>query len=451
MTQVTTPGAAGVEYEGVRQIAVEAYVYLYPLVMMDVTRRQMTNTEGGERVGFGPMNSFTHMRAFPPPEFKAVPWANLDTLYSLAWLDLRDEPLILSTPDTTGRYYLLPIQDMWTDVFAVPGKRTSGTEAGHFAVVPLGWQGELPSQVRRIHATTPMAWIIARTQTNGADDYAAVHDVQNGFTITPLSRWGQQAQPGTVTIDPTVDMTTTPVEQVNRMPAAAFFTYAAELMKVHPPHATDWSIRARMQRIGLEPGKTFDTNSAGATTRQVLDQACATALELIRAKTSTLGTLVDGWQVSADTMGVYGNFYLKRAALAMIGLGSNPPEDAIYPLAFVDGDGNPLNGEHNYVLHFGQHDLPPVDAFWSLTLYDQDGYQVPNPLNRCALGDRDPLRHNADGSLDLHIQHNSLGGQQEANWLPAPRGPFALFLRLYEPNAEVLDGRWRPPGVRRRQ
>jgi hypothetical protein len=169
----------------------------------------------------------------------------------------------------------------------------------------------------------------------------------------------------------------------------------------------------------------------------------------MQAKVSTLGRPANGWQVSAETMGVYGNHYLKRATLAMVGLGSNPPEDAIYPLTFVDADGEPLNGERHYLLHFDRHGLPPVEAFWSVTAYDQDGFQVANPLNRCALGDRDDLRYNADGSLDLLIQHQSPGVELEANWLPAPPGPLALFMRLYEPTAEVLDGRWEPPGVRR--
>ncbi len=146
-------------------------------------------------------------------------------------------------------------------------------------------------------------------------------------------------------------------------------------------------------------------------------------------------------------MGVYGNHYLKRAALAMIGLGSNPPEDAIYPLAFIDADGQTLNGENDYLLHFDQHELPPVNAFWSLTLYDRDGFAVPI-LNRRALGDRDPIRYNDDGSLDLYIQSGNPGPLKEPNWLPAPRAPLALFLRLYEPKAPVLDGRWTPPAVK---
>ena len=438
-----------------RQIAMEAYIYLYPLVIMDLTRRQMTNIEPGERVGFGPMNTFTHMRAFPPPEFKAVPWANFDTLYSLAWLDLTAGPLILSTPDTGGRYYLLPMQDMWTDVFAVPGKRTSGTKSGHFAVVPPGWHGDLPAEVVRIEATTPMAWVLGRTQTNGAGDYPSVHRVQDGLSVTPLSQWGQQPDQEwgrpTVAVDPSVDMTTQPVEQVNRMPAADFFAYSADLLRVHPPHATDWSILARMRRIGIEPGKPYDTRALDPAIQQALDQAATDGLAALRAKVPILAPLVNGWQVPAETMGVYGNHYLKRATLAMVGLGSNPAEDAIYPLAFTDGDGSPLHGEHDYRLHFDPWDLPPVGAFWSLTLYDTDGFQVPNRLNRYAFGDRDPLRYDADGSLNLTVQHEDPGQGLTSNWLPSPRGPFALFLRLYEPNAEALDGSWSPPPVRRTQ
>jgi hypothetical protein len=276
-----------------------------------------------------------------------------------------------------------------------------------------------------------------------------VHQIQDGFTITPMSRWGLEPQPITVRIDPTVDMTTRPVDQVNRMPAAAYFAYAMALLKQHPPHVTDWSIVARMQRIGIEPAKSFDIETLDTAIKQALNRAVPAAQQAMQAKVPTLGRLVNGWQVSAETMGVYGNSYLKRATLAMVGLGSNPSEDAIYPLTFADSDGKPLNGTNDYVLHFDRHELPPVEAFWSVTLYDQDGFQVPNPHNRCALGDRDALRYDADGSLDLFIQHESPSPEREANWLPAPRGALALFMRLYAPTAEVLDGRWEPPAVRR--
>ncbi len=149
--------------------------------MMDATRRQMTNSEGGERPGFGPMNTFSHMRAVPPVEFKAVPWPSSDTLYSLAWLDLREEPLVMSAPDTGGRYYMLPVQDMWTDVFAVPGKRTTGSEPGHFAIVPPSWHGQVPAGIMRIAAPTPIVWVMGHTQASGPDDYPEVNREVNRY------------------------------------------------------------------------------------------------------------------------------------------------------------------------------------------------------------------------------------------------------------------------------
>ncbi len=243
--------------------------------------------------------------------------------------------------------------------------------------------------------------------------------VPDGITITPLFRWGREMQPVEVATDPAVDMNTQPVTQVSRMSGAEYFTHAAELIKLHPPHITDWSIVERLRRIGVEPGKSFEVDALDPATRDALDQAAPAGLRAIEAKIPKLAPVINGWQMSTETMGVYGNHYLKRAALAMIGLGSNPPEDAIYPLAFVDSDGNTLNGENDYVLHFDQRELPPVEAFWSLTLYDRDGFAVPNPLNRRALGDRDPLRYNDDGSLDLLIRTENPGPLDEPNWLPA--------------------------------
>ncbi|MCP9819259.1 DUF1254 domain-containing protein [Synechococcus sp. Cruz-9H2] len=431
------------------EIGIEAYTYLYPLVVMDATRRQAVNVEAGKAFGRGPMNTFTHVPAFPPADFRDVVRPNFDTLYSIAWLDLTKEPMVVAVPDTQGRYYMLPMLDMWSDVFACPGKRTTGTGAGRFAVVPPGWQGRLPEGVQRINAPTPYVWIIGRTQTNGEKDYGAVHQVQAGYTTTPLSQLGKTPQPVRATIDPTVDMKTPPMTQVDGMDAGKYFGYAAELLQVNPPHITDQPIVARMRQIGIEPGKSFDLGKADLAVKRALERAASDALEAMRAKVPTLARVVNGWQMNTDTMGVYGNYYLKRAIVALVGLGANLPEDAVYPLNIGDADGNPLTGANQYVLHFAQNEIPPAQAFWSISLYDEHGFPTANDLKRNAIGDRDALKFNADGSVDLYIQHASPGAERESNWLPAPAGDFNLTMRVYSPKSEVTDGRWAPPAVKK--
>ena len=222
-------------------------------------------------------------------------------------------------------------------------------------------------------------------------------------------------------------------------------------MGLHRPHLTDWSMVARMKRIGIEPGKSFDIEALDPATREALEQAPVAAREAMREKLPTLARVVNGWQMNTDTVGVYGNYYLKRALLTILGMGAIPPEEGIYPIVFTDADGTQLDGEHDYVLHFDKQELPPVDAFWSVTMYDQDGLQVANALNRFALGDRDPLRYNEDGSLDLYIQPENPGPAKEPNWLPSVPGPFDLTMRLYLPGAEAINGQWNPPPVRRTQ
>jgi len=441
------PGVAqSTSTDEAQAIAQEAYVYLYPLVLMDLTRKQLTNTDPKVNPFAGPANAFTSVRAFPTAEMRSVVRPNFDTLYSIAWLDLTNGPAIVSAADTGGRYFLLQMLDMWSDVFAVPGKRTNGTNAANFALVPPGWSGNLPPDVERINAPTPYVWIIGRTQTDGVKDYDAVHKVQDGYKITLLDDWGKAPRKVEQKIDPSVDTKTEPLRLVNGMPAAEFFKYGAELMKRNPPHVTDWSTLARMKRIGLEPGK-FDSTKVSV---DALTKGAAAGLELMTDKAPTVARVVNGWQMNTDTMGVYGDYYLKRAIIAMIGLGANQADDAIYPLNIADADGKSVMGENKYVLHFDKDQLPPVGAFWSLTMYDAEGFPVANPINRFAIGDRDALKYNADGSLDLYVQNENPGPDKEANWLPAPKsGQLALTLRLYAPKPQVADGRWNPPPIKR--
>ena len=442
----------GITEQEAYEIGVEAYVYLYSLITMDVTRRVATNLPAGVKPGLGPKNVFHHMRAFPAADFRTVVRPNFDTLYSSAWLDLTKEPMVVSAQDTGGRYYLLQMLDMWSDAFAVPGKRTSGTKAQNYAVVPQGWNGNLPKGLGRIEAPTPHVWIIGRTQTNGPKDYEAVHKVQDGYTITPLSQWGRKVVLEKLEFDPTVDMKTPPGEQVTTMPAAKYFRYGAELMKVNRPHVTDWSTLARLKRIGIVPGESFYFAKASPAIKAGLERAVVDGLQLMKDTIPSLAPVVNGWAMNTSTMGVYGNFYMKRAIVALVGLGANQPQDAIYPLNLSDADGKPMEGGKRYVLHFSKAELPPVDAFWSVTMYDATGYPIANRLNRFAIGDRDALRYNADGSLDIYIQHESPGKDKESNWLPSPaKDVLSVTIRLYAPKPQALDGRWVPPAIKRVQ
>jgi hypothetical protein len=431
-----------------RAIALDAYIYFYPLVSMDITRLQSTNVEPGKEFAKGPMNMFVSVPEYPPADLKVVVRVNFDTLYSVAWLDLTKEPLIVSAPDTDGRYYLLPMLDMWTDVFASPGWRTTGTQAGNFLVTPPGWMGEVPSGFSHIPAPTPYVWVIGRTKTDGSADYPAVNKIQAGYKVTPLSGWGKPTVPVTVEIDPSVNMKTAPKAQVDTMPAGKYFAYAAELMKLHPPHVTDQPIIAQMKRLGIEPGKSFDIDNVDAVVRDALEAAPAEGQKLMAWKLPTLARVANGWSMNTDTVGVYGNNYLKRAIIAQVGLGANLPEDAIYPMNLGDEAGKPLNGANKYTMHFAKGATPPVNAFWSITLYDEEGFQVGNALNRFALSSYMPFKTNADGSLDLYFQNESPGKDLEANWLPAPKEPFNLTMRLYAPTPEALTGKWNPPPVK---
>jgi hypothetical protein len=429
-------------------IGVDAYLYFYPIVTMDITRRQITNMTSGEIGGLGgPMNMFHNAEAFPTADMRAVVRPNFDTLYSSAWLDLTKEPVIVSAPDTNGRYYLLPMLDMWTDVFASPGWRTTGTGAGDFLIAPPGWSGTVPAEVTRIDAPTPYVWIIGRTKTDGPADYDAVHKIQAGYKITPLSQWGKQPVPPEAKIDANIDMKTPPKKQVDSMEAGKYFAYAAELLKLQPPHLTDQPIIAQLERLGFEVGKSFNLDTADPAVKKGLESAPADAQKLMAWKLPTIARVANGWSMNTDTMGVYGNYYLKRAMIAQAGLGANLPEDAIYPLNLGDNEGKPLDGANDYTIHFAKDQIPPAQAFWSITLYDNEGFQVANPLNRFAVSSWMPFAYNTDGSLDLYFQNESPGAGKEANWLPAPKGPYNLTMRIYAPSSDALTGKWTPPPV----
>jgi hypothetical protein len=430
------------------EIGVQAYIYAYPMVLMELTRQISTNVRAPAGV-LAPMNQFAHMRAFPDHTFREVVRPNADTLYSIVWFDVAKEPIVLSVPDTGGRYYVLQMLDMWTDVFAAPGSRTSGTKAGDFAIVGPRWNGKLPDGVERLRCPTNIGWIIGRTQTNGKADYENVHRIQDGFKLTPLSQRGKSYTPlAESPEDHTVDMKTPPPIQLAKMSAQTYFEMFADLMKNNPPHELDWPMVVQLRQIGIVPGKDFVFSKLDPQTQKALERAVGEARKMIEDRAERSGEFVNGWLIAREGMGNYGTSYLQRANVALIGLGANVPDDAVYPMSFVDSERKPYNGSNRYVLHLDNGQLP-VNAFWSLTMYDEDAYFADNSIRRYAIGDRDKLKFNNDGSLDIYIQHESPGKDKESNWLPAPKDTFNLVIRLYWPKTEILTGAWNPPAVER--
>jgi DNA sulfur modification protein DndE len=427
----------------IQVIAEAAYIYGYPLVTMDITMKQMTNVPNPGEFS-APLNQFAHVPEYPDPDFKAVVSPNADTLYSSTFLDLSKEPIVLHVPDVEGRYYLMPMLDAWTNVFASPGKRTTGTGANDFVITGPFWDGIVPEGTTQIKSPTNLVWIIGRTQTNGPADYDAVHKIQEQYALTPLSSFGKPYQPPQdVPIDPTVDMKTPPGVQTNNLGGPEFFNRMALLMKENPPAAEDAEVLKKFEKIGLYPGKPFDTTKLSPQTIEILEQTPKTAQQKILSNFKDLGAVVNGWTVALN-IGAYDVRYTDRATIALVGLGANLPQDAVYPATYLDNEGNGLNGANKYVMHFEQP--PPVGAFWSITMYGKDKFFVENPIERYAIGDRDDISYNEDGSLDIYIQYDTPEGN-ESNWLPSPPDDFQLIMRLYWPEDDVLSGKWQPPPV----
>ncbi|EHK64946.1 DUF1254 domain-containing protein [Achromobacter arsenitoxydans] len=440
-----TPAAAATE--AARQAAMEGYLYFYPLVVMDLTRRQFIHPAQGAKGA--PANTFLHGRALPQAG-AAAPWANPDMLRGTAWVDLTAGPVVLSVPDTQGRLYTLTLLDMWTDVFATLGKRSTGTGKGNTVIVPPGWTGTLPSGMARIDAPTAHVWAKILIQADGAPDYPAVNALQDGFVLTPLAQWNLPAQAARTKPDASLDLKIPVREQVDSMPTEAFFTYAAELLRRHPPHATDQPVLAQLRRVGLVPGRNFEFDKLDHAAKQGMRRGVRAARERMDAAAGQTLRGANGWQQETASIGVYGNAYLRRALTAQAQPGAGLPEDLSVLLLAADSQGALLDGAHRYTLHFESGQLPPADALWSLAAYDPQGMPVPNPVNRHALGSRDPLRYNPDGSLDLVFSNAAPEPEAQSNWLPIPAaGPVGVLLRIYSPGPAVVDGLWAPPAVRR--
>ncbi len=434
-------------------IATDAYIYGYPLVTMDMTRKQFTNVATPD-AAHAPMGQILKLRTYPAVDNHAVTAPNADTLYTTAWLDVSKEPYVLSVPDMGERYYLLPMLDGWTNVFQVPGKRTTGDKAQKYAITGPGWSGTLPEGVTEYKSPTAMLWILGRIYCTGTpDDYVKVHALQDKFSLVPLSSYGKTYTPPAGQVDPNVDMKTAVRDQVDHLDVVAYFTYLAQLMKNNPPSAEDAPMVAKMAKIGLVPGQDFDPSKLGAFDKEAIKAVPKLGQVKIMEYFKKAGTPINGWMFTTKT-GIYGTDYLDRALITAIGLGANRPQDAVYPTGEKDGSGNDFDAaSKKYVMHFNKGEMPPVNGFWSLTMYDASYFFVPNPLNRYTLSQRNKFVTNPDGSVDLYLQADSPGKAKEANWLPAPKAKFIPMLRLYWPKEtppSILTGAGnRRPSTRR--
>lgn len=433
------------DYE-IRMIGSDIYIYGYPLVTMEMTRRVMTNTSSPQGAK-APMGQFANAPVFPGAGFRDVTAPNADTLYSTAWLDLSTEPYILHVPDENKRYYLMPMLNGWTEVFADPGTRTTGTKEQDFVITGPFWKGKLPKGMKVYQSPTNLVWILGRTYCSGtAEDYAKVHEIQNQYTLTPLSAYGSAYVPPDEGFNPRIDVKTPVRDQVNSMDAATYFKLLAALMKGNPPSSKDREMVAKMKKIGMVPGQDYDLNKIDNKIAAALDRAPLIGLKKIMKHVKNSTKKVNGWIITFDT-GSYGTDYLHRAKVAYVGLGANLPQDSVYPYTTVDAENQPLNGQNSYVLHFPKGKLPPVKGFWSLSLYNKEYFFVENSINRYNINMRDSLKYNKDGSLDLYIQNDSPGKALESNWLPSPAEDFVLVMRLYWPGAAILSSKWAPPSV----
>ena len=431
------------------KIVREAYTYAYPLVTMDMTRRQQTNVREPDDA-HAPMGQLIKMRAYPAVDNKGAAAPNADTMYTMVWYDVSTEPWVFSIPDMGDRFYIMPMLSGNNEVFHVAGTRTTANKPQQFLITGPGWSGAVPEGMTQVKAPGALVWICGRIYCTGTpEDYQAVHAQQDQYASVPLSAYGKPYTPPPGVVDEKFDMKKAVRKQVNDLPLDEFFSYCARLLKSNPPKPEDAPIVARLARIGIVPGQEFDRSKLPVL-GQKLDPKLA-LLEMV--ETMKAKQTVNGWLYWNTNAGSYGTDYEQRAMVTLIGPGLNFPQDAMYPFSQKDADGKTYDGAaHKYVMRFEKGQMPPVKGFWSLTMYDPEFFFVPNPINRYNLSQRDKLVTNPDGSVDLYLQAESPGPDKEANWLPTPKGKFIPMLRLYWPNdtpPSILDGSWKPPALKR--
>lgn len=431
-------------------VAVKAYAYTYPLVAVEVTRRQSTNLPtANPAIGMAPMNQLAPLNFLPNSDFTGVVRPNIDTLYVSMFFDVSAEPLVVSVPDMGGRYHLFPLLDMWTNVDASPGTRTLGDRGGYeFAIVGPDWQGTLPEGVIEYRLPTDGGWMIGRIQVNGAEDVANVVAIQNQMTAKPLRAYGKPyTPPENTAVNPDWPRGLEVAQYIHDLTPQQYWDLYYSSLSHDQIRPEDEALLDELAAIGWSPDRPLDLAALPEEERARWEKAWPKALSQIEVD---LGEEpINGWQTARGSIGDYGDDYAARAVVAYAGLGANLPEDAVYPATRLDVEGVQLRSDTDYVLRFPAGQAPPVEAFWSLTMYDERGFLVANPVDRYALRG-ETLTQNPDGSIDIYIQRESPGMERETNWLPAPAsGPFNLLLRAYWPDDAIIDSTWNPPAVTR--
>ncbi|MGO9600795.1 MAG: DUF1254 domain-containing protein, partial [Isosphaeraceae bacterium] len=439
--------------------ASDAYIYGLAPVLEYYTERINTDVVRPNSTGQAPVNQFANQATFPNPSSTVIVRPNADTLYSTAWLDLSKGPIVLSYPNTNGRYFLFQLLDAYTNTFASLGARTDGTAAKSFLIAGPNWEGKVPDGLTLVKAPTNTVWIIGRTETlDTPSDIAAVNALQAQYKLTPLAHWrAPNYKPPEGRVDPNIDTKDTPTQQALALDGEQFFTLLAKLLRQNPPLKQDTTIVKELAELGIGPADHFNWNRLSRAQKAAITNAVAsrtstglpTRVANDIAHNVGVSQVSNGWteRLNPTEIGAYSTHYDARAVIAIGGIGANLPQDAIYPSTSVDSNGVALNSGTDYLLHFDKSQLPPAGAFWSLTVYNQNGYFVSNPINRYSTGSLHPeLTYNADGSLDIYLQPNDPGGSKTSNWLPTPStpSPFNLTLRLYEPSAAALNGTWTP-------
>ena len=426
-------------------LGLQAFAYGFPYVHNARLRhRWMTDDRNPDVVPYAAVNHFWHARRLLDANFRDGGCPNNDTLYSLAWLDLRKEPVVLSHPDMGRRYFSFELTSFASDNFGYIGQRTTGSGAGNFAVAGPGWKGDLPEGVQAVSPSpTPWALVLGRTLVNGASDVAAVAELQARFRLTPLSLWTK-----TKAVAPERHDVYAPADPAED-PLAVWRTLNAMLAE-NPPPAHHGVLLEQFARVGVGAG--LDVDDQPEVVRHGLMRAAAIGMPLLRRQflSGDWANVVNGWRYPPPEEGRFGDDYLRRAAdQSLAGIVANDPAEAVYLVNFSDSDGRHLSGRGRYELHFGRAELPPVDAFWSLTAYTGDMNLIPNPVDRYSVGDRTPgLVHDPGGGLTIYMQPGPPGPEREPNWLPtSPDHDWFVILRMYRPHPGVVESKWRCPGL----